>query len=80
VALCIIWRGTGQVNVIRPILSRQGHSVVAVFDNKLLRSPFADVPLVGSWLSRAVRLGGNLNRRLYKHRFQPGFDIGTAPR
>jgi sugar O-acyltransferase (sialic acid O-acetyltransferase NeuD family) len=49
VALCIIWGGTGQAKVIRPILSRQGHSVVAIFDNRLLESPFTDVPLVGNW-------------------------------
>lgn len=46
---CIIWGGTGQAKVIRPILGREGHSVVAVFDNRPIDSPFADVPLVGGW-------------------------------
>jgi hypothetical protein len=32
VALCIIWGGTGQAKVIRPILNRQGYSVIAKFD------------------------------------------------
>lgn len=48
-ASCIIWGGTGQAKVIRPVLSRQGYSLVAVFDNRLIESPFADVPFVGGW-------------------------------
>lgn len=48
-AQCIIWGGSGQARVIRPVLSRLGYDVVAIFDNQLRQSPFADVPLIGSW-------------------------------
>lgn len=45
---CIIWGGTGQAKVVRPILESLGHQVIAVFDNNVrLASPFSDIPLVG---------------------------------
>lgn len=43
----VIWGGAGQAKVVRPILARSGHCVVAVFDNGIKRSPFADVPFLG---------------------------------
>ncbi|HKR65359.1 MAG TPA: hypothetical protein VJZ00_16625, partial [Thermoanaerobaculia bacterium] len=43
----ILWGGTGQAKVIRPILEEQGKRVIAVFDNtEGLTPPFDDVPLV----------------------------------
>jgi sugar O-acyltransferase (sialic acid O-acetyltransferase NeuD family) len=42
----ILWGGTGQAKVVRPILERAGARVVAVFDDTPgLAPPFADVPL-----------------------------------
>ncbi len=46
----IIWGGTGQAKVVRPIIEHYGSKVVAVFDdthNLLL--PFLDVPLFVGW-------------------------------
>ena len=43
----ILWGGTGQAKVIRPILEHQGAHVIAVFDNtEGLTPPFDDVPLI----------------------------------
>ena len=42
----ILWGGTGQAKVIRPIIEHYGSRVVAVFDDtKELESPFSDVPI-----------------------------------
>jgi sugar O-acyltransferase (sialic acid O-acetyltransferase NeuD family) len=42
----ILWGGTGQAKVVRPIIERNGARVVAVFDDTPgLRSPFDDVPV-----------------------------------
>lgn len=42
----ILWGGTGQAKVVRPILEHYGAKVVAVFDyTHGLKSPFKDVPL-----------------------------------
>ena len=56
----ILWGGTGQAKVVRPILESQGHRVVAVFDDtEGLRPPFVDVPLFhgsefDSWRARTA--------------------------
>lgn len=42
----ILWGGTGQAKVVRPILEHYGAKVVAVFDDTpKLAPPFSDVPL-----------------------------------
>jgi sugar O-acyltransferase (sialic acid O-acetyltransferase NeuD family) len=42
----ILWGGTGQAKVVRPIVESRGSQVVAVFDDTPnLVPPFADVPL-----------------------------------
>lgn len=41
----ILWGGTGQAKVVRPILA--DHELIAVFDNAANISPFDDVHLVG---------------------------------
>jgi sugar O-acyltransferase (sialic acid O-acetyltransferase NeuD family) len=46
----ILWGGTGQAKVVRPIIERSGARVVAVFDDTLgLAAPFPDVPLHIGW-------------------------------
>jgi sugar O-acyltransferase (sialic acid O-acetyltransferase NeuD family) len=46
----ILWGGTGQAKVVRPILERAGIRVVAVFDHTPnLPPPFPDVPLYLGW-------------------------------
>lgn len=46
----ILWGGTGQAKVVRPIIEHYGSRVVAVFDDTPnLISPFADVPLYLGW-------------------------------
>jgi sugar O-acyltransferase (sialic acid O-acetyltransferase NeuD family) len=46
----IIWGGTGQAKVVRPIIEYYGSSVVAVFDDTPnLPPPFFDVPLYLGW-------------------------------
>jgi sugar O-acyltransferase (sialic acid O-acetyltransferase NeuD family) len=43
----ILWGGTGQAKVVRPILEGQGAKVVAVIDDTPgLQSPFPDVPIL----------------------------------
>ena len=43
----ILWGGTGQAKVIRPVIEHWGARVVAVFDDTPgLKPPFPDVPLV----------------------------------
>lgn len=42
----ILWGGTGQAKVVRPILEQAGSRVIAVFDDTAnLPSPFPDVPI-----------------------------------
>ncbi len=46
----ILWGGTGQAKVVRPIIEARGGRVVAVFDDTPgLPSPFPDVPLYLGW-------------------------------
>lgn len=46
----ILYGGTGQAKVIRPIIELHGASVVAVFDDTPgLASPFPDVPIYRGW-------------------------------
>lgn len=46
----ILWGGTGQAKVVRPIIEHYGGRVVAVFDDTPgLKPPFADVPLYEGW-------------------------------
>lgn len=46
----ILWGGTGQAKVVRPIIEHYGSRVVAVFDDTPgLRAPFQDVPLHEGW-------------------------------
>jgi sugar O-acyltransferase (sialic acid O-acetyltransferase NeuD family) len=46
----ILWGGTGQAKVIRPILESEGHEIVAVFDETPnLRPPFNNIPLHYGW-------------------------------
>jgi sugar O-acyltransferase (sialic acid O-acetyltransferase NeuD family) len=46
----IIWGGTGQSKVVRPILEASGCRIILVFDNSgTVRSPFADIPMGGDW-------------------------------
>lgn len=46
----ILWGGTGQAKVVRPILEESGRRVIAVFDDtKGLPPPFPDVPLYEGW-------------------------------
>ena len=60
----ILWGGTGQAKVVRPILEEAGCRVVAVFDDTPgLASPFPDVPIYrgsqefSSWLTSGPRRG-----------------------
>jgi sugar O-acyltransferase (sialic acid O-acetyltransferase NeuD family) len=69
----LLWGGTGQAKVLRPILAAQGYSVAAVYDRDAsVASPFPDVPLLSPlsaldlWLGRnravrrfAVAIGGD---------------------
>lgn len=46
----ILWGGTGQAKVLRPIVEHYGSKVVAVFDDTPgLTPPFPDVPLYQGW-------------------------------
>lgn len=46
----ILWGGTGQAKVVRPILEYCGASIAAVFDRTPgLPSPFPDVPIFEGW-------------------------------
>jgi sugar O-acyltransferase (sialic acid O-acetyltransferase NeuD family) len=47
---CIIWGGKGLAKMVRPILERDGHKVLAIFDNDpRVQSPFSDLPIRGGW-------------------------------
>lgn len=76
----IFWGATGQARVLREALASSGFRLAAVFDNRPLPSPFADVPIylgkdgLSSWLAgrstsgdihACVAIGGNRgNERL----------------
>lgn len=46
----ILWGGTGQAKMVRPIIEHFGSKVIAVFDDTPgLPPPFADVPLYWGW-------------------------------
>jgi sugar O-acyltransferase (sialic acid O-acetyltransferase NeuD family) len=46
----ILWGGTGQAKVVRPIIEATGGRIVAVFDDTpSLPSPFPDVPIYFGW-------------------------------
>jgi sugar O-acyltransferase (sialic acid O-acetyltransferase NeuD family) len=46
----ILWGGTGQAKVVRPIIEHLGSNVVAVFDDTPnLPPPFPDIPLYHGW-------------------------------
>jgi sugar O-acyltransferase (sialic acid O-acetyltransferase NeuD family) len=60
----IVWGGTGQAKVVRPLLAHHGCRVIAVFDDTPgLAPPFADVPLYegragfARWLGEGDRAG-----------------------
>jgi len=43
----LVWGGTGQAKVLRPIIEREGHSIVMVFDrDPTIEPPFGGVPVV----------------------------------
>lgn len=71
----LIWGGTGQAKVLRPILERDGHRLALVFDRDTgVRAPFPDVPFLSDrdalerWVglqagaSFAVAIGGDHGR------------------
>src|SRR5690348_6591411 len=41
----VFWGATGQARVLREALSYAGFSLVAIFDNRPVASPFPDVPI-----------------------------------
>jgi len=46
----IMWGGTGQAIVNRPILERMGYKIIAIFDDTSnLIPPFADIPVFLGW-------------------------------
>ncbi len=46
----ILWGGTGQAKVVRPIIEHFGSRVIAVFDDTIgIEPPFPDVPLYSGW-------------------------------
>jgi sugar O-acyltransferase (sialic acid O-acetyltransferase NeuD family) len=46
----ILWGGTGQAKVVRPILEAGGFRVIRVFDNSTsVTSPFTDIQMGGNW-------------------------------
>lgn len=46
----ILWGGTGQSKVVRPIIESRGGRVIAIFDDTPnLKAPFDDVPLYFGW-------------------------------
>jgi len=76
-ASVLLWGGTGQAKVLRPILAAQGYAVAAVYDRDAsIPYPFLDVPLLSGvtalndWLNRnrgtirhfAVAIGGDKGR------------------
>lgn len=59
----ILWGGTGQAKVVRPIIEYYGSKVVAVFDDTPnLPPPFPDIPLHVGWTGFQEWILGNSNR------------------
>jgi sugar O-acyltransferase (sialic acid O-acetyltransferase NeuD family) len=59
----ILWGGTGQAKVVRPIIEHYGSKVVAVFDDTPnLPPPFLDVPLYLGWGGFQEWIRGYFNR------------------
>ncbi len=55
----ILYGGTGQAKVVRPIIEHYGGQVVAVFDDTPgLPSPFPDVPIYQGWQAFVAWLAG----------------------
>jgi sugar O-acyltransferase (sialic acid O-acetyltransferase NeuD family) len=60
----ILWGGTGQAKVVRPIVEYYGAKVVAVFDDTPnLPPPFPDVPLYMGWKGFQQWIGSQPERR-----------------
>lgn len=58
----ILWGGTGQAKVVRPIIEYYGSKVVAVFDDTpSLPPPFSDVPLYFGWIGFQRWLSSQIN-------------------
>jgi sugar O-acyltransferase (sialic acid O-acetyltransferase NeuD family) len=61
----ILWGGTGQAKVVRPIIEYHGAKVVAVFDDTLnLPPPFPDVELYHGWDGFQQWIRGRDRRRI----------------
>jgi len=59
----VLWGGTGQAKVVRPIIEYYGSQVVAVFDDTPnLPPPFPDVPLYIGWGGFQEWLQGHQSR------------------
>ena len=59
----ILWGGTGQAKVVRPIIEHYGSKVVALFDDTPnLPPPFPNVPLYVGWGAFQEWLRGNPSR------------------
>ena len=80
----ILWGATGQAIVLEEILLRTGYQISAVFDNREISSPFADIPIYygvdgfEKWLSKnkisdlhfIVAIGGERGKdRIRIHNF-----------
>lgn len=76
----ILWGGTGQAMVLEEILSRIGFKIIALFDNKEIFSPFANIPIFyrkqgfSNWMKEnnfknlycAVAIGGEYGKDRYE--------------
>lgn len=82
----LLWGGTGQAKVLRPIIESEDHSLVMVFDrNPKVEPPFDDVPLISDELELdeflARYAGGELAFAVAVGGEERGFDrveIGDA--
>src|SRR5262245_64331583 len=64
-ARVILYGGTGQAKVVRPIVEYHGGRVVAVFDDTPgLISPFPDVPIYQGWEGLVAWLAGQDREQL----------------
>lgn len=62
---CILWGGTGQAKVLHEALSRQGHVILVIIDNRNIPSPFSDIPIVYGVDGFYKWLESNKNFQLY---------------